>query len=310
MAPVLIAAGLLLLGLPAAGRPVGRRIRSGEWARLCLAALLGGVVLVEVGLVLLAAPTVLRAAGVPALAQACGRLVGPLVPLGPVGGWAAATLALVLPLRAGQGWRRAGVQVRGLAIERCLGSHRPGVTYELVVLPTPERVAYSVAGPTPQIVVSQGMLDTLERPQAAAVIAHERAHLRLGHQRLLLIAAAAGHAVRWWPPAARSHVVLRVALERWADDAATTDPASRRHLRDALVTLVAADLGDAVAGFSLADATLERIEAMERLPRAPLGVHALLYAPGLAGGVLAVAVTGSWAAHARLVLAMAGRCAM
>lgn len=308
MAPALIAAGLLLLALPAAARPVGRQVPSAEWARLCVAALLGGALLVEAGLVLLAAPTVLRALGVPALAQACDRLVGPLMPLGGAGGWTAALLAAALPAATVRGWRRADAQVRGLGIERCLGTHHPGEGYELVVLPTAEQVAYSVDHLVPQVVVSQGLLDTLAASQVDAVVAHERAHLRLGHPRLLLAAAAVRHALRWWPPAARSHAVLRVALERWADDEATGDPAARKHLRDALVALAATDLGGAVAAFSLAAATLERIEAMDGTPRAPLGIHAVLYAPGLAGGLVAVAVTGTWASQARLVLAMAGRC--
>lgn len=308
MAPALVVAGLLLLALPAAARPVGRRIPCAEWARLCLASLLGGALLVEAGLVLLAAPTVLRALGVPALAQACERLVGPLMPLGAAGGWIAALLAAAVAGAGVQGRRRADAQVRGLAIERCLGTHHPCEGYDLVVLPTTERVAYSVDHLVPQVVVSHGLLDTLAAPQVDAVVAHERAHLRLRHPRLLLTAAGARHAVRWWPPATRSHAVLRVALERWADEEAVGDAAARKHLRDALVTLAAADLGLAVAAFSLADATLERIEAMDRAPRAPLGLHALLYAPGLLGGVVAVAATGSWASQARLVLAMAGRC--
>lgn len=308
MASALVAAGLLLLALPVAARSVGRRIPSPEWARLCVAALFGGVLLVEVGLVLLAAPTVLRALGVPALAQACDRLVGPLTPLGATGGWTAALLAVLGATAAVQGWRRADAQVRGLGIERCLGTHHPAEGYEFVVLPTAEPVAYSVDHPAPQVVVSEGLLDTLAAPEVDAVVAHERAHLRLGHPRLLLGTAAVRHALRWWPPARGSHAVLRLALERWADDEATFDSAAREHLRAALVALASADHGDAVAAFSLADATLERIEALEGVPRAPVGLHALLYAPGLAGGLVALAATASWASQARLVLGMAGRC--
>ncbi|HEX2063632.1 MAG TPA: hypothetical protein VHE80_04335, partial [Acidimicrobiales bacterium] len=93
MAPALVAAGLLLLALPASCRRVGRRLVAREWSRLCLVALIAGALLLEAGLVLLAAPTVFRALGVAALAEACGKLLGPLMPLGTVGGWAAAALA-------------------------------------------------------------------------------------------------------------------------------------------------------------------------------------------------------------------------
>lgn len=310
MAPVLVAAGLLLLALPAAAGRFGPRIGSAEWGRLCAAAFLGGAVLVEVGLLLLAAPTVFRALGVPALAHVCERLVGPLVPLGSAGGWGAAVLAAVGAGAGVRGWRRADAQVRGLAIERCLGAHVPGDGYDLVVLPTAERVAYSVDHLGPQVVVSRGVFDTLTPPQVHAVIAHERAHLRLRHPRLLLAAAGVRQAVRWWPPAGRSDAVLRFALERWADDAATADAPARAHLREALVRLAAADLGAAVAAFSLADATLERIRAMERAPRAAFGLRALLYVPGLAAAVVALAVAVTWTSHVGLVLAMAGRCAI
>lgn len=308
MAPALVAAGLVLLTLPAACRRLGRRIAPAEWARLCAATFLGGAVLVEAGLLLLAAPTVLRALGVPALANACERLVGPLMPLGAPAGWAAAALAATTAAATVHAWRRADGQVRALAIESCLGTHLPGDGYDVVVLPTPEQVAYSVDHLGPQVVVSQGLLDTLTTPQVEAVIAHERAHLRLRHPRLLLAAAGVRHAMRWWLPTGRSHAALRAALERCADDAAAPDPASRKHLREALVSLAAADVGGAVAAFSLADATLERIEAMDRNPAAPFGLRALLYVPGLAAVVVAFAVAASWTSHARVVLAMAGRC--
>jgi Zn-dependent protease with chaperone function len=308
VAPALVAVGLLMLALPASVRRVGRRLPAREWARLCLVALLGGALLLEAGLILLAAPTVLRALGIAYLAEACDRLVGPLMPLGAMGGWAAAALATGMGALAIQGWRRAAGQVRRLAIEGCLGTRAGGAGYELVVLPTAECVAYSVDDPIRQVVVSQGVLDVLEGPQVDAVIAHEWAHLRLGHPRLLLMAAAVRQALRWWPPVTGSHAALRAALERWADDEATPHAAARGQLRAALVTLTAVELGGGVPAFSLADATLERIEAMDQPPRAPLGLHALLYAPGLASVVVAIAATGAWTEQARLVIAMAGRC--
>lgn len=309
MAPVLVAAGLVVAALPALGRPVGRRIATAEWAKLCLAALVGGALAVEAGAVLVAVPTVLRAAGAPALAQACGRLVHPLLPLGAAGGWLAAALALAVPMLAVQGWRRATAAVRALAIDGCLGRHERRGGYELVVLPTPEQLAYSVTDPIPQVVVSQGLADALTAAELSAVIDHERAHLGLGHQRLLLVAAAARRSLVFWPPAGRSHAALRAAMERWADDTATGGDRQRRaDLRQALVTVAIADVAGPVPAFSLADATLERVEALEREPRAPLALHLLLYVPGSAGAATAAVAIGGWASEVRHVLAMAGRC--
>lgn len=308
MAPALLAVGLLLLSLPAAARPLGRRVSSAEWARLSTGALFAGVVLVEVALALVAAPTLLSAVGSPALAQACERLVGPLMPLGDAGGWTAGFLAIFVAGSAVSGWRRAHKQSSALAIERLLGDHQPRGDHVLVVLPTPERVAYSVDHLGPQVVVSQGLLDTLPPRQLDAVIDHERAHLRLGHPRLLRAGAAARHAVRWWPPARRSHAAFRVALERRADDVATPGDEARKDLRDALLTLAVSEPGDPVAAFSLADATIERIEAMERPAGVSSGMHLLLYVPGVAGALVVMFAAGSWLSQARLLVAMAGRC--
>lgn len=310
MAAVLVVAGLALAALPMLGRPIGRRIRPAEWAELCLIGLVGGVVLVEAGAVLLAAPTVLRAAGVHAVARACERLLGPLVPLGPVAGWVAAGVALVVPVAAAGGWRRDRRRLAGLAVERCLGEHRLGDGYELVVLPTDEPLAYSVTGPA-QIVVSRGLIGALPPAQLDAVIAHERAHLSARHSRLLLIAAAARQALWFWPPATRSQAAFRSAIERWADDDATAgDAARRRELRDALVSMATVPIAAPVAGFSLAEAVNERVEAMERPYEATFALRALVYVPGTLAMATVFVALSAWMSQARLVVAMAGGCAV
>jgi len=92
---------LLCPGSPRAGR----QLEPAEWARLCLFALVGGAVAAEAAFLLLAAPTALRAAGVPALAAACERMLQPLTPeardrLG------RHRAAITVPLMAGVGaWR-------------------------------------------------------------------------------------------------------------------------------------------------------------------------------------------------------------
>jgi Zn-dependent protease with chaperone function len=309
MAVVLIAAGLALTSLPALARPVGRRITPAEWARLCLAALVGGAVAVEAGAILVAAPTLLRSVGAPALAQACGRMVEPLLPLGSAGGWAGVGLALVGAGLAVWGWRQATGQVRALAIEPGLGRHERRAGYSLVVLPTEEPVAYSVATPRPQVVVSQGLAEMLSPAELRAVVNHERAHLRHRHQDLLRLAATARRALAFWPPAARSHAVLRAAVERWADDAATGgDPRQRGTLRQALVRVAFTDPVAPVAAFSLVDATLERVEALDRPPRASLTLHVLLYVPGTVGAVAALVAVSGWVEQVHQMLAMAGQC--
>lgn len=60
MALALLAAGLALLDLPGLARRLRRRLPPQQWARLCALGLLAGGVVVELGAVLIAAPTVLR----------------------------------------------------------------------------------------------------------------------------------------------------------------------------------------------------------------------------------------------------------
>ncbi|MGH9152481.1 MAG: M48 family metalloprotease, partial [Acidimicrobiales bacterium] len=177
MAPLLLAGGLVLASLPAVLRRLGRRLGPAEWARLCLAALVSGAALVELGAALWAAPTLLRAMGVPALAMACDRLLGPLLPLGAAGGTLGSLVAVGVPILAWRGGRRTRAQTVALAIEPALGQHQHREGYDLVVLPTAHPLAYSLAGPAPQVVVSEGLCDSLTDAQVDAVIAHEVAHL-------------------------------------------------------------------------------------------------------------------------------------
>lgn len=62
-----------------------------------------------------------------------------------------------------------------------------------LLLDTPERAVYCVAGSRPAIVVTRGALDALDPEQLDAVLAHERAHLS-GHHHLLVAASRASAA--------------------------------------------------------------------------------------------------------------------
>lgn len=309
MAVALVLAGLLAGALPAIGRPLGRRIAPSEWAQLSLVALVGAVALVQTGLVLMAAPAVLRSVGVDALASACDRLLGPLMPIGNTGGWIAAALAVLTPALAWRGWHRARRRLSTLEIEPYLGEHHACDDHDLVILPVAAQIAYSVDGVRPQVVVSRGLLAALTAAQAEVVIAHERAHLEHRHPRLLIIAAAARDALGWWPPMRPSHRVVRSSVERWADDHATgNDPTSRRCLSDALERVAALTAPTPVPAFSLAEATAERIDAMQDIPRSSWVLRTALYLPGALVAAVALGVLADWLSAARLVLAMAGTC--
>src|SRR3546814_12301209 len=82
MTALLVAAGVGLIVLP--GTLVRRwdRLRPSEWTRLNRASLWLGLWAVRAGLLLSAAPTVLRAAGIEHAAAACHELFGPVLPGG------------------------------------------------------------------------------------------------------------------------------------------------------------------------------------------------------------------------------------
>jgi Zn-dependent protease with chaperone function len=145
--------------------------------------------------------------------------------------------------------------------------------------------AYCVPGRSPRIVLSQGTLRVLDPAQVAAVLAHERAHLRARHDVVMESFTAFYRAV---PAPLRSRAPLdavHLLLEALADDAAR-----RRHgsgpLRAALRAL-GGSAGDLEPEGQDRDAEQERRWRLDRLaPDAP-GTDARL---GVAVYALAAAI--------------------
>jgi len=91
---------------------------------------------------------------------------------------------------------------------------------DLRVLDVPEPLAYCLPGVRSRVVVSEGTLTTLDDVEVAAILTHERAHLRARHD-LVLEAFTAVHAA--FPRLVRSANALRAVqllVELLADDAA------------------------------------------------------------------------------------------
>ncbi len=103
-------------------------------------------------------------------------------------------------------------------------------------LPHAEPLAYSVAGKPGFVVASDGLRDRLPAVDAAAVLEHERAHLRGRHHLLVGIAEALAASARWVPLLRRSPSLVRTAVELAADRVA-----ARAHgtaaVRSALLTM-------------------------------------------------------------------------
>lgn len=106
---------------------------------------------------------------------------------------------------------------------------------DLRVLEVAQPLAYCLPGVRSRVVVSEGTLDSLSDTEVAAILSHERAHLRARHD-LVLEAFTAAHAA--FPRFVRSASALdavQLLVELLADDAAVR-VAGRAPLARALVT--------------------------------------------------------------------------
>lgn len=91
----------------------------------------------------------------------------------------------------------------------------PDTGGELTVLHTTEAQAFAVPGRPGRIVVSTGLLRSLDPAQRRALLAHERAHLNHRHhihQSVAHLAAAVNPLLRRLPAA------VELSCERWADE--------------------------------------------------------------------------------------------
>jgi Zn-dependent protease with chaperone function len=173
--------------------------------------------------------------------------------------WVTLTLATVLALEL------VGVLLLSwVRTTRTRRRHRE--LLELVVQPSaelpdtrllehPALVAFCIPGARPLLVLSSGMVAELDDDELAAVVAHERAHLRERHHLLLLPFVAWEAALPVLPAAARAHAAVRELVEMRADDVALgslSGGAPRRTLARAIVAAAGRPGAAEVPGGALA----------------------------------------------------------
>lgn len=169
-----------------------------------------------------------------------------------------------------------------------------------LVVDYPAAAAYCVPGLRSRIVISAGALDLLDQAELAAVLAHERAHLRERHDLVLLPFTALARAFPWSVLVQRSYASVALLIEMLADDhAARQRPA--RELVTALIRVGAAGTPGTPAG-TLAVADEDGADAdgaggesgvtarVERLltPAPGLGLAALILVCGTAAALVVV----------------------
>lgn len=142
---------------------------------------------------------------------------------------------------------------------------------DLCVVDSPRPDAYALPGRPHRIVVTTGMLRSLDAAEREALFAHERAHNEGGHHYFLAAAELAAHC----HPALRPvRETIRLAAERAADEAAATTVGDRRLTARAIAR--AALAGNAVRSvrpdFAPAATTgpvPQRVQALLSAPPAP-----------------------------------------
>jgi Zn-dependent protease with chaperone function len=144
---------------------------------------------------------------------------------------------------------------RQLTLLNLLAHGDPKVPGALVV-DHPAAAAYCLPGLRSAIVVSAGTLELLDAHELAAVLAHERAHLRERHDLVLLPFAALLRAFRWAPIARTAQRAVALLVEMHADDRALQHRPARE-LATALLRVGAASGGVPSGALAVLDPAIE-----------------------------------------------------
>ncbi len=135
-----------------------------------------------------------------------------------------------------------------------------------LVVDHPAAAAYCVPGLRSAIVISAGALNLLDQAELAAVLAHERAHLRARHDLVLLPFTALLRAFRWSATARAANAEVALLVEMLADDRARRRRPARE-LATALLRVGVSGGGNAPAGALAVAASASDGELAARVTR-------------------------------------------
>jgi len=186
-----------------------------------------------------------------------------------------------IPLAASASVLRARQRQRELL--SLLAHGDPKVPGALVV-DHPAAAAYCLPGLRPEIVISAGVLDLLDADELAAVLAHERAHLRERHDLVLLPFSALLRAFSWAGITTKAYRAVGLLLEMHADDRVLRQRPARE-LATALLRVGAAGGGGVPAGALAVAGQRGECEVAARV------IRLLRPPPGLSGATRALVLT-------------------
>lgn len=307
---VLALVAIVLSALPAAGGRWLRSLHPAVATKAIAISLVSALVIVELTLVTLGAPVVLRAAGAHGLAARCQRMASEMVVGSPWIGWPAAFAAVALPFLVATGFRRARRAQRSLHEVALLGRPTQLLGHSVVMVESDRPLAVSVAAHGGVIVVSTALVDQLADAELAAVCRHERAHLDHRHHVLLWVASGTETGLGFFPWVRSAVDQLRCSIERWADeDAAGPEMDARRATKRALIGVATGGVSVDLAAFGSLSTVVERVVALDSPPPMQSSKRSTLaFAPLVAlwtGALFAVAVV---VANFWLVLTMSTFC--
>jgi hypothetical protein len=303
---------LIPLLAAAAARPLAARLEPREATWLLTVATVALAGCSTVALALLAAAAAARVPALAALGDYSQRVVHRADPTSAVTGTVAAVVLTGVAVAVAVAFR---YRARALAesYRRAARLHDDGT---VVVVRGAAVEAYALPGWPGRIVVSGRLLEALDEPGRAALLAHERAHLAGRHHLFTTVAHLAAAANPVLIPLART---VDYTVERWADEHAARVTGDRRLVAVTIgrVALLATPSRRPAATLGMVRARSRRISLAWAGP-VPRRVAALLGPPPrsrvllMAVAVLIVALTGASALeaardlHGLLELASAG----
>ncbi|UJW29964.1 M56 family metallopeptidase [Saccharothrix sp. AJ9571] len=194
-----------------------------------LASITGVLLSVVAGVVLLVLPGHGPADAITAILHDCWSTLSHagLPQLDPIAGLSAVVVLSAVAGNVGRVARR-----RRRHRERIRGQHEAALrilrpahagSYPTLWLAHDEPMAYSLDGPPALVVATNGLANRLSDQEIQAVLAHEHAHLRGKHHRLVGLASTAGNALGFIPLMREAPAALRLLVELAADRAAVAE---------------------------------------------------------------------------------------
>jgi hypothetical protein len=213
--------------LPLAGAGVIRRKGSPrQIIAFSLASLTAMALAMVVVLGAILDPGALPVRDLPALVGRCIDAAGRILDH-PIRHWPrilAAILLVAVVVRLIWSWVATVRDARArLKIVDAIGVHAPSLAFgdlDVLVVPAEEPFAFTVGLRRRRVVVSTPVLTRLGVDESAAVLAHERAHVRAGHAAFLTIGTVLSRAFPFISPLRACADQLVVGLEMAADEAA------------------------------------------------------------------------------------------